>query len=134
MPKKALLIRYRPRGSGVKTTGGGVKTTGGGLKRTGCGKKRGGSMRHRQVPASVRNAHIVKLNNIVKDAAKPGTNKTSITKRLRDWAVSSHNVAKKYGLYDKGAKLARVGYNMWQARKGRQQSIGYTPASVQAVD
>jgi len=135
MPKKSLLVRYRPRGSGVRTTGGGVRTTGGGLKRTGCGKKRGGSMRQRgAIPASVRDAHITKLNTIVKDAAKPGSNKTSITKRLKDWAVSSHNVAKKYGLYKYGAQAARIGYNMYQSRKGRRPAIGYSPASVQSVD
>jgi hypothetical protein len=142
MPKKSLLVRYRPRGSGVhttgggvRTTGGGVRTTGGGLKRAGCGKKRGGSMRQRgAIPPSVRDAHITKLNSIVKDAAKPGSNKTSITKRLKDWAISSHNVAQKYGLYNKGAQAARIGYNIYQSRKGRRPGIGYTPASVQSVD
>ena len=135
MPKKSLLIRYRPRGAGVRTTGGGVRTTGGGLKRTGCGKKRGGSMRQRgAIPPSVRDAHITKLNNIVSAAAKPGSNKTSITQRLKDWAISSHNVAKKYGLYSKGAQAARFGYNMYQSSKGRRPAIAYSPASVQSVD
>lgn len=135
MPKKSLLVRYRPRGAGVRTTGGGVRTTGGGLKRTGCGKKRGGSMRQRGgIPPAVRNAHITKLNTIVKDAAKPGSSKTSITRRLRDWAVKSHNFARDYGVYTYGAKAARIGYNMYQARKGRTPSIGYTPSSVQSVD
>ena len=144
MPKKSLLIRYRPRGSGVRTTGGGVRTTGGGLKRTGCGKKRGGSMRQRgaippssmrgAVPAAVRDAHIDKLNTIVKAAAKPGASKPSITKRLKDWAISSHNVAQKYGLYSKGAQAARIGYNIYQSRKGRQPALGYSPASVQIAD
>ena len=134
MQKKSSLVRYRPRGSGVRTTGGGVRTTGGSLKRTGCGKKRGGSMRQRgAIPASVRDAHITKLNNIVSAAAKPGSSKTSITKRLKDWVSASHNVAQKYGLYKYGAQIARIGYNLYGAKKGRP-GIAYSPSSIQNVD
>jgi hypothetical protein len=117
-----------------RRTGSGTNPTGGGVKRTGMGRRRGGSMRHLGVPASVRAKHVSKLNKIIKSAAKPGKSRASVAKRLKDWASSAHKTATKYNLYSKGANALRLGYNMYNAKKGNN-SIGYTaPQSIQYVD
>jgi hypothetical protein len=121
------MPRITRRGSGTNPTGGGVK-------RTGMGRRRGGSMRHRGVPASVRTKHVTKLNQIIKSASKPGKSRASVAKRLKDWASSAHKTATKYGLYNKGAQALRMGYNMYNTKKGNN-SIGYSaPQTIQYVD
>jgi len=133
MPRKSL-VRKRS-GRGVSTTGGGSRPTGGALRRSGCGRRRGGSMRHRGVPASVRTKQVAQLNKIIKSASKPGKSRASVVKRIKNWASAAHKTAKKYGLYSKGAQVARLGYNAWQAKKGNTARIGYTPTqSIQYVD
>ena len=115
--------------------GRGTSTTGGGLKRTGCGRHRGGSMRHRGVPSSVRTKQVAKLNKIIKSASKPGKSRASVVKKLKNWASNAHKLANKYGLYHKGMQVARLGFNAWQAKKGSNARIGYTPTqSIQNVD
>jgi hypothetical protein len=121
------MPRITRRGSGTNPTGGGVK-------RTGMGRRRGGSMRHYGVPASVRTKHVTKLNQIIKSASKPGKSRASVAKRLKDWASSAHKTATKYGLYNKGAQALRMGYNMYNTKKGNN-SIGYSaPQTIQYVD
>jgi hypothetical protein len=123
------MPRILRRGRGPNPTGGGVKRTGMGIRR-----RRGGSMRHRGVPASIRTEHVNKLNKIIKSAAKPGKSRASVAKKLKNWASSAHKTAQKYGLYTKGAHALRLGYNMYNAKKGNN-SIGYTaPQSIQYVD
>jgi hypothetical protein len=134
MPRKSQLIRYAPKyglkkrlGRGTSATGAGSRPTGGGLRRAGCGK-RGGSMRHHRVPASVRKTQVIKLNKIMKSAA--GKSRGSVVKRLKSWALNAHKTAKKYGLYRKGAHVARLGYSAWQAKKGNPARIGYNAPNV----
>ena len=135
MPKKRLLVRYAPRrGRGTSTTGGGARPTGGGLRRAGCGRRRGGSMRHRGVPASVRTKQVAQLKKIIKSAKSGKSPRASVGKRVMKWISSANKTAKKWGLYRKGAHVARVGYSMYNAKKGNTARIGYTPTQVQYVD
>ena len=132
MPRKSLSLRKR-RGSGTSTTGGGPRPTGGGLRRAGCGRRRGGSMRHRGVPASVRTKQVAQLKNIIK-SAKSGKSRASVVKKIKNWASSAHNIARRYGLYSKGLHAARLGYNAWQTKKGNTARVGYNvPKSIHYV-
>lgn len=122
MPRKIK----RTRGRGLKRAGGALLRAGE-RRRYGCGVRAvGGSMRHYAIPATVRNKKIEQLNSIIKSAAQ-GAPRASVSSRLKSWATSAHNLASKYGLYSKGAQVARLGYNLWQAKKGQPASIGYTP-------
>jgi hypothetical protein len=91
-------------------------------------------MRHlATIPQAVRNSHINKLNTIIKDAAKPGSSKTSAIQRIKNWAMGAHKVAQTYNLYSKGATVGRLGYNLYRARYGKKPlSLDYS--SVQSVD
>jgi hypothetical protein len=127
--KQLTRIARSRKGRGTSATGGAVgklikdigKITGRGLKRS------GGSMRHRQVPTSVRKQHVIKLNKIIKSTKSGKTSRSSAIKRLKNWALAAHKTAKKYNAY---GKIARVGYSMYNAKKGNTARIGY----VQDVD
>ena len=122
MPRKRILRKRR--GSGTSTTG---------LRRAGCGRRRGGSMRHRGVPASVRTKQVAQLNKIIK-SAKSGKSRGSVVKKIKSWASSAHKTAQKYGLYSKGMQAARLGYNLYQSKKGKTARSGYNaPKSIQYV-
>ena len=130
--KQLTRIARSRKGRGTNATGGSfgklikelkdiAKITGRGLKRS------GGSMRHRQVPTSVRKQHVMKLNKIIKSTKSGKTSRSSAIKRLKSWALTAHNFNKKYNAY---GKIARVGYSMYNAKKGNTARIGY----VQDVD
>lgn len=125
MPRHVRKVR---KGSGVRRSGGALLRAGERPRRYyGRGTRAvGGSMTHRMVPFSVREKKIDQLNKIIKGAATGKESRGAVTQKLKSWASSAHNLAQKYGLYSKGAQVARLGYNMWRAKKG-QPAIGYTP-------
>ena len=130
--KQLTRIARSRKGRGTNATGGSFgklirelkdigKITGRGLKRS------GGSMRHRQVPSSVRKQHVMKLNKIIKSTRSGKTSRSSGIKKLKNWVLTAHKASKKYNVY---GKLARVGYSMYNAKRGNTARIGY----VQDVD
>ena len=112
MPRKKKQLTRIAR----SRKGRGTSATGGGLKRS------GGSMRHRQVPKSVRKQHVMKLNKIIKSTKSGKTSRSSAIKRLKNLALTAHKTAKKYNAY---GKIARVGYSLYNAKKGNTARIGY---------
>ena len=87
-------------------------------------------MRHRAVPASVRTKQVAQLKKIIKSAKSGKSPRASVAKRIKKWISNSHRLAKKHNVY---GKLARVGYSMYNAKKGNTARIGYTPSPTQSI-
>ena len=124
MPVRKRRVK---RGRGVTNSGSGIRRTGCGVVNSGSGRRRtrrtGGSMRHfHGVPTSIRKKKVSELNKIVKSAKSGKKSRGSVLASLKGWLSNAHKTAKKYNLYEKGARL---GLNIYNARKGSQKSIGY---------
>ena len=108
--------------------GRGVVNSGSGLRLSGSGRRRKGGSYINRVPASVRKKKVSQLNKIVK-SSKSGKSRGSVVSSIKSWLASAHQTAKKYNLYERGARLGLTAYN---ARKG-QKNIGYSKHPVRSI-